>query len=88
LAGPLEIVGDTNRALLVESENPAALAAGLERIISDPRLAHSLAENAFKRVQAYSYQAVGPQLVEVLEKVAGKGAPHLHESSRRCSAPL
>ncbi|MFI4962341.1 MAG: glycosyltransferase family 4 protein [Legionellales bacterium] len=71
LSGPIEIVGDSQSALLVPPCNPQKMADGLEALIHNKKLATELASNAFKRVQHYSSERVGPILHEVLEQVCG-----------------
>ncbi len=69
LSGPLEIISNTESALLVPPEDPVSMADALERIIKDKQLANQLAYNAFKRVHYYSSQNIGPILHNVLETV-------------------
>lgn len=69
LSGPLEIISDTESALLVPPEDPVSMANALERIIKDKQLAHQLAYNAFQRVHYYSSQNISPILQNVLETV-------------------
>ncbi|CAM2743263.1 glycosyltransferase family 4 protein [Legionella worsleiensis] len=69
LSGPVEIVGDTQSALLVQPEDPISMADALEQIITDQQLAKKLAFNAFQRVQHYSSINTAPVLHRVLETV-------------------
>lgn len=69
LSGPLEIIGNSQSAIMVPPCNPISMADGLERIIKDNVLARKLATNAFNRVHHYSSQNVGPILHQVLEEV-------------------
>lgn len=69
LSGPVEIIGDSESALLVTPEDPASMADALERIIKDKQLANKLAYNAYQRVHYYSNHNIGPMLHHVLETV-------------------
>lgn len=69
LSGPLDIIGNTNSALLVPPSDPVSMANALERLMSDNELARQLSRNAFERVHDYSNQTVGPILQEVLNTV-------------------
>lgn len=50
IGGIPEIVTDGTHGLLVESENPDALAQALQRVLSDPGLARTLADRLYDRV--------------------------------------
>ncbi|KTD34387.1 CapM protein, capsular polysaccharide biosynthesis [Legionella moravica] len=69
LSGPLEIVGDSQSALMVPPEDPISMADALERVITEKHLARQLAYNAYQRVQHYSNSIVAPILHNVLESV-------------------
>ncbi len=69
LSGPLEIISDSESALLVPPEDPVSMADALQRIIRDKQLANQLASNAFQRVQYYSSNNIGSILHNVLEQV-------------------
>lgn len=69
LSGPREIIADSKSALFVPPEDPMSLAHGLKRIIEDREMAKELSRNAFKRVQQYSSQVVGPMLHDVLQQI-------------------
>lgn len=69
LSGPEEIIGQSNSALLVPPCDPEKMADGLEQLIRNPQLAQELSLNAFKQVQNYSNEAIGPKLHDVLEKI-------------------
>ncbi|KTD49313.1 glycosyltransferase family 4 protein [Legionella quateirensis] len=69
LSGPIEIVGDSQSALLVPPEDPISMADALEQIIAEKHLAKQLAFNAFQRVQRYSSKNVAPILHNVLNTV-------------------
>ncbi|MBA2650955.1 MAG: glycosyltransferase family 4 protein [Tatlockia sp.] len=69
LSGPLEIIGDSNSAVLVPPEDPIKLADGLEQVIQNKQLANLLSRKAFQRVQYYSNERVAPLLQETLERI-------------------
>ena len=50
VGGVPEIVEEEESALLVPPRNPAAMAAAIERVLTDPALAHKLTTNAAARV--------------------------------------
>jgi glycosyltransferase involved in cell wall biosynthesis len=52
LGGPLELVEDGVTGLLVPPGDPAALAAAITRLLSDPDLAARLGEAAYRRARA------------------------------------
>ncbi|KGP64035.1 glycosyl transferase family 1 [Legionella norrlandica] len=69
LSGPLEIVGNSECALFVPSEDPIRMADGLECLIKDKHRCKQLASRAFQRVQHYSNANVAPILQNTLEKI-------------------
>jgi glycosyltransferase involved in cell wall biosynthesis len=76
LSGPIEIVGDSQSALLVPPEDPISMADALEQIIAEKHLAKQLAFNAFQRVQCYSSSNVAPILHHVLDTVCRNYQTH------------
>ncbi|MBO3733931.1 glycosyltransferase [Glycomyces niveus] len=56
--GPLEIVEDGKNGLLVAPEDPAALAAGLDRLMGDPGLRAALGESGRAKAREYEPDAV------------------------------
>lgn len=69
LSGPIDIVGNSNCALMVPPCDPLAMADGIERIISEPELAQQLSLNAFNRVNDFSMEHIAPKLQRVVEQV-------------------
>ncbi|KTD44852.1 glycosyltransferase family 4 protein [Legionella quateirensis] len=69
ISGPLEIVGDTECAVMVPPSDPVSLANGLERLIKDSSLAKRLSYNGFLRANTYSSRTVGPILNRVVNDV-------------------
>lgn len=66
-AGP-EVVGDAG--LLVEPENPGALAAALDRFLSDPELRTRYGERARQRAARFTQEAMIDGYVQAIEAVA------------------
>ncbi|CAM2732796.1 glycosyltransferase family 4 protein [Legionella worsleiensis] len=73
ISGPMEIVGDTECAIMVPPADPVSLAQGLERLIEDNNLAKKLAYNGFLRADYYSSDKVGPLLNKVMEELCAAG---------------
>ena len=69
LAGPQEIIGESQAALFVPPKDPAAMADALEQIIRDPALMEKLSYNAFQRVQSFGTDKIGPRLKNLLQRV-------------------
>lgn len=68
VSGPMEIIGDTESAIMVPPSDPVSMADGLQRLIEDRNYAQFIAKNAFDRVQHFSIKSIGPILHEVLLK--------------------
>lgn len=71
-AGPLEIVGDSECALIVPAGDVIGLAAALEQLIKDKVLAKQLAQKGFQRSQQYSIDYVAPKLNQVITDFISK----------------
>jgi glycosyltransferase involved in cell wall biosynthesis len=56
-------------ALLVAAGDPAALAAGIERVLADPGLARRLAEAALSAVPAYSWDRRAERLEALFDEI-------------------
>ena len=69
ISGPVEIVGDTECAVMVPPSDPVSLANGLERLINDSSLAKRLSYNGFLRANTYSSHTIGPILNRVVNDV-------------------
>lgn len=69
LAGPQEIIGESQSAVFVPPKDPTALADAFEQIIQDPALMEQLAYNAFQRVQSFGSDQIGPRLQSLLQRV-------------------
>ena len=66
--------GEASGGLVVPRDDPAALAAGLDRVLGDPELARELGRCARRRVEEYcALESVGRQLDEFMTR-RGMGA--------------
>lgn len=57
--------------ILVEHENPAALADALESILRAPEKRRFLSENALQWAQSFNWDHTGEKMLEVMDKTAG-----------------
>jgi len=74
VGGIVDVVADGKTGLLIPPAKPSALAAGLEQLISDASLRARMAEEARRRVSAYSWDLIVPRIVEVYrESIAESG---------------
>ncbi len=70
--GCREVVLDGETGLLVPPNDPAALAAAVERLLDDPGLRRKLAKNARLRVEEnFSDQTINGQTLEVYRSLLG-----------------
>ncbi len=70
--GCREVVQDGETGLLVPPNDPAALAAAVERLLDDPGLRRKLAKNARLRVEEnFSDQTINGQTLEVYRSLLG-----------------
>ncbi len=66
-----EIVEKTGGGLLVDADNPEALAAGILRIFNEPELGEKLGQSGFDKVrQHYSVAQMADRALEVYERVS------------------
>jgi glycosyltransferase involved in cell wall biosynthesis len=65
-SGPLEIIGDSECAVIVPISNAISLANGLERVINEPNFAREIAQKAFYRAKNYSINQIAPALNEAI----------------------
>jgi glycosyltransferase involved in cell wall biosynthesis len=61
-----EVISPESNGLLVEPDNPEALAAGLSRVLDDGALSQRLAARARLDVEAYSWDARAKRMLEFL----------------------
>jgi glycosyltransferase involved in cell wall biosynthesis len=66
--GPASVIDDHENGLLIRPRTIAALAAGLEEMISDESLRRRCAAAAVERMREYSMDVIGPRWVEELER--------------------
>jgi glycosyltransferase involved in cell wall biosynthesis len=64
-----EVLRHGENALLVPPGSPSELAAGLRRLLEDPELARRLAERAYADAPAYSWDARGRRIKDLIEEV-------------------
>lgn len=64
-----EIIKHGKNGHLVEPDNPESLAQGINRLIGDPAYRNSLAQEAFRNVQKYSWQQRGAELHSFLQSL-------------------
>lgn len=70
--GPSEIVTHGKDALMVQKNNPKALADALKQLLVSPPVAEALAKEAAETVKAYDINVVGAKMREVLEVITAK----------------
>jgi len=63
-----EVVGDA--ALLVDPDDTAAIAAGLQRLLTDPKLTASLRERGPRRAAEFSWERTASETYALLERLA------------------
>ncbi|MDF3047085.1 MAG: capM2 [Candidatus Midichloriaceae bacterium] len=67
--GPIEIIGDTDAAILVNPSDHHALADGIINILSSQGLKQTLSQKAFERTKYYCSNNVSQQIQEALKKI-------------------
>lgn len=68
--GPAWIARGDEDAVLVPIDDPAALAAGIQRVLDDPKFAAQLTQNGLKRVaQEFSEESVVNRYIALYEKI-------------------
>ncbi|MFC3495576.1 glycosyltransferase [Glycomyces rhizosphaerae] len=67
--GPLLLIEPETNGLLVEPNDPAALAAALRRLMNDPQLRRKLADNAFGTAKRYEPDQMAGLHVDLFETV-------------------
>lgn len=60
-----EVLNEEN-AVLVEPENPEALAEGIEKVLNDEKLANKLAEKAYEDVQQYIWEKRAERILKFI----------------------
>jgi glycosyltransferase involved in cell wall biosynthesis len=69
------MVTDGRTALLVPPKDPPAMAAAVQRLISEPALAADLAAAGLQEVRRYTWERVGPLWAEVYRQALARRAP-------------
>src|SRR5947209_2485248 len=59
-------------AVAVDAEDPAAIAAGLERLLADERLRRQLGEEGIRRAAGYSWEMAAAKTLGVLREIGRK----------------
>ena len=67
--GVPEAVKHGETGLLVDPENPAEIAAAIERLITDDDLRRRMGENGRQWAEEHDWSNIVPRYIEVLEKV-------------------
>ena len=63
-----EILNEEN-AVLVEPNNPEALAEGIKKILQNPELADKISKQAFRDVQNYTWQKRAQKILGFINRV-------------------
>jgi len=74
-----EVVRDGENGLLCPPGDPASFAAAIDALLADARLRRRMGAAGRARSQAYSWDALAPQVLEVYERVCGRAVatvPH------------
>jgi phosphatidylinositol alpha-1,6-mannosyltransferase len=76
VGGALDAVADGETGLLVDPEDPAAVAGALVRLLGDPGLAAEMGAAGARRARGFSWPAIIARVEELLlATLAGRGAP-------------
>jgi glycosyltransferase involved in cell wall biosynthesis len=67
-----EVLTDGINAVIVEPDNPEALAKGIIRIILNPQFRKQISDNALKASQNYTWQKRAQRLIEFFNRVTDK----------------
>lgn len=63
-------------AVTVDPEDPAAIAAGLEKLLADEALRKHLGEEGIRRARSYTWENAAARTLEVLRRIAAKPEAH------------
>jgi glycosyltransferase involved in cell wall biosynthesis len=66
LPAVMEVLKDGVNAVLVEPDNPAALARGIQHIVLDQAFARKIGENARRDVNNYTWQRRAGKILEFI----------------------
>jgi glycosyltransferase involved in cell wall biosynthesis len=70
VGGVPEVIEDGRTGLLVAPRDPAALAAGLTRLLADPSERRRIADEAYRRLDRFTLDAVAARFGELYETLA------------------
>jgi glycosyltransferase involved in cell wall biosynthesis len=73
VGGNVEMVEDGVTGLLVEPESPTALAAGVRRVLADPRLAEIMGRAARVRVASFGWERMVDRYETLYREIAARG---------------
>jgi phosphatidylinositol alpha-mannosyltransferase len=65
IPGYRDVARDGREAVLVTPGDPAALVAGVARVLDDPALARSLGDNGKERARIYDWDTVTQKIVDL-----------------------
>lgn len=78
--------GDRDYAVLVDPSDPADIAQGLEKLLSDPQLWDQLHQNCQQHVlKYYTWEATAKHYLEVIEQIVAE--PEAHRAQERLPIP-
>lgn len=63
-----EILRDGENAILVEPDDPRALAEGVRKILDDPDLARRISEQAYSEVRQYNWEKRATRIIEFIKR--------------------
>ncbi|MFT4153181.1 HAD-IIB family hydrolase [Parafilimonas sp.] len=80
--GPKEIIESNHNGILVDVEDPAAIAAALKKIIADQNLWEQYSANGIKAAtQDYSWEAHANKYIELINKVFEDKSTYVHKTA-------
>jgi glycosyltransferase involved in cell wall biosynthesis len=59
-------------AVTVDAEDPAAIAAGLEKLLADEALRKKLGEEGIRRAAGYTWEGAAKQTLEIMRSIAAR----------------
>ena len=73
VGGTADLVHDDVNGLLVVPRDPAALAAAISRVLTDPAAAAALSAAARRTADAYAWPGLARKVLEIYKRVTGPG---------------
>ncbi|KNC19234.1 glycosyl transferase [Arthrobacter sp. RIT-PI-e] len=87
VGGLVDTVVDGTTGLHVPPEDPAALAAAIERVVADPDWGRRLGDDGYRRVRArYSWSRIAADTEKAYQSALGAAAPAERATARRSAA--